>query len=194
MKKVLCLLLTFVLLIGMTACKKTLSEEEAKELKDKGYEYYNTGRFAEAIDTWQDLYDGSGCDEKFFNDKKNDAEANSILCQYISLAISELRGKLKDPSSLIIYDATITNSYDENYSFTIQFDYGAANGFGGMEREVAISQQYSLSDVEKAVVGYQSKYYLSGNRPAEDYRGFYSSYVSDEYITAIVEGTATYYK
>lgn len=74
MKKVLCLLLTFVLLIGMTACKKTLSEEEAKELEDKGYEYYNTGRFAEAIDTWQDLYDGSGCDEKFFNNKKNDAE------------------------------------------------------------------------------------------------------------------------
>ena len=59
MKKVLCLLLTFVLLIGMTACKKTLSEEEAKELEDKGWEYYNTARFAEAIDTWQELYDGS---------------------------------------------------------------------------------------------------------------------------------------
>lgn len=205
MKKVLCLLLTFVLLIGMLGCSdesakqeaqeaKVLSEEEAKELKDKGWEYYNTARFAEAIDTWQDLYDGSGCDEKFFNDKKNDAEANSILCQYISLAISELRGKLKDPSSLIIYDATITNSYDENYSFTIQFDYGAKNSFGGMVRNTFTSRKYSLSDVEKAVVGYQSKYYLSENRPAEDYRGFYSSYVSDEYITAIVEGTATYYK
>ena len=99
MKKVLCLLLTFVLLIGMTACKKTLSEEEAKELEDKGWEYYNTARFAEAIDTWQELYDGSGCDEKFFNDKKNDAEKHHqyaesldhiLVLRFIVLSVTNL--------------------------------------------------------------------------------------------------------
>ena len=194
MKKVLCLLLTFVLLIGMTACKKTLSEEEAKELEDKGWEYYNTARFAEAIDTWQELYDGSGCDEKFFNDKKNDAEANSILCQYISLAISELRGKLKDPSSLIIYDATITNSNDENYSFTIQFDYGAKNSFGGMVRNTFTSRKYSLSDADKEVVYQQSKRMLRKDLPEETYRGFWGApFITDRYVTAILEGTITYY-
>lgn len=205
MKKVLCLLLTFVLLIGMLGCSdesakqeaqeaKVLSEEEAKELKDKGWEYYNTARFAEAIDTWQELYDGGGCDKEFLNARKNDARNDTIECKYVSRAIKELKDGLRDPNSLVIYGAEIINTYDENYSFMVQFDYGAANGFGGMEREVAISQQYSLSDVEKAVVGYQSKYYLSGNRPAEDYRGFHSSKVPDEYITAIVEGTVTNYK
>ena len=85
MKKVLCLLLTFVLLIGMLGCSdesakqeaqeaKVLSEEEAKELKDKGWEYYNTARFAEAIDTWQELYDGGECDKEFLNARKNDAD------------------------------------------------------------------------------------------------------------------------
>lgn len=193
MKKILCLLLTFVLLIGMTACKKTLSEEEAKELKDKGYEYYSTARFAEAIDTWQELYDGGGCDEKFLNDKKNDAEAYSILCQYIPLAISELRGKLKDPNSLTIYDATITNSYDENYSFTIQFDYGAKNSFGGMVRDTFTSRQYSLSDADKEVVYQQSKRWLQKDLSEETYRGWWSPFVADSFVTAILDGTITYY-
>ncbi len=205
MKKILCLLLTFVLLIGMLGCSdesakqeaqeaKVLSEEEAKELKDKGWEYYNTARFAEAIDTWQELYDGGGCDKEFLNARKNDARNDTIECKYISRAIEELRDKLKDPNSLAIYGAEIINTYDENYSFMVQFDYGATNSFGGMVRDIAISRPYSLSDVEKAVVGYQSKYYLSGNRPAEDYRGFHSSKVPDKYITAIVEGTVTNYK
>lgn len=152
-----------------------------------------TGRFAEAIDTWQELYDGGGCDEKFLNDKKNDAEAKSILCQYISVTIRELRGKLKDPSSLTIYDAKIINSYDENYSFTIQFDYGAKNSFGGMVRNTFTSRQYSLSDAEKEVVYQLNKRWLRKDLPEEEYRGWFNSFLFDGDITAVLEGTVTYY-
>lgn len=205
MKKILCLLLTFVLLIGMVGCSdesakqevqepKVLSEQEIAELKRQAANYDNNAQFVEAVDAWQKLYDGGGCDKEFLNARKNDARNDTIKCKYVSLAIEELRDKLKDPNSLAIYGAKIINTYDENYSFMVQFDYGATNSFGGMVRDIAISRPYSLSDVEKAVVGYQSKYYLSGNRPAEDYRGFHSSNVPDKYITAIVEGTATYYK
>ena len=195
MKKILCALFVIVILAGTAACSKGLSEEEANELKEKGYEYFDSAYFVEAIDTWQKLYDAGWrdekFDEKFLEDKKIDAEAFSTQCWYLSRTIKELRSMLKDPDSLVIYEATFICEYDENYSFTVELDYGAKNSFGGMVRD-NFSQQYSLLDSEKGAVYEQTK------RTSLDpyfWTGFWYSGVSfySGYVQAILDGTVTYY-
>jgi len=48
----------------------------------------------------------------------------------------EYLGKiLKDPSSLKVYNATATTDSEYGTEWNVTLDYGAKNGFGGMDRE-----------------------------------------------------------
>ena len=55
---------------------------------------------------------------------------------------------LKDPNSLTIYE--IRYQYNENIGDIYMVDYGAANSFGGMVRDVAVFINGSYYDSESS--------------------------------------------
>jgi hypothetical protein len=66
----------------------------------------------------------------------------SIEEEYVLESFRQLKKLLKDPDSLVIHediDVIIKlDKSDDNLHYYVYFDYGARNGFGGMERDTAI--------------------------------------------------------
>lgn len=218
MKKILCLLLTFALVIGMVGCSdestkreeqeaKVLSEEEMAELKIKAKNYYNKAQFVEGVYTYQKLYDGGCKDEKYFGygenygieraltARKYEAIICSVALSHVPYVISNLKSMLKDPNSLAIYNIEVVA---ESNCLTVELDYGAKNSFGGMVRD-NYSQQCTFTDQEMEMLYEPVKFYtIEGvditTEAIYDMSAFFVNLGSSEWGSAILNGTATYYK
>lgn len=113
----------------------------------------------------------------------------------MSYAVYILKEQLKDPNSLVIYGTNIWAEEGSDY-FTIELDYGAKNGFGGMVRD-NYSHEYKLTENEKNIIYQTLKEWMDSNGATIDDAAYYLSgnaYIAyDSIYEAIVNGTQTYY-
>ena len=90
-----------------------------------------------------------------YKDKRDDIYEDYLIAEAIYQAFSfkNLKDKLKNPDSLVIYNVHITAKMSENgdyYYFKIIYDYGASNSFGGMVRDT-IESSYTTKAAQNYI-------------------------------------------
>ena len=144
MKKILCILLATLLILGLCACG---SDNKGNDVKPTETIDVQANKYQQALTLFNETeyYDA----KKLFDELGNYKESakysqHSYHLSYIKstylFAIKDLKSRLKSPSSLVVNgiraDVSISKYNEKTIVITYYIDYTAENSFGGAVRDV----------------------------------------------------------
>ncbi len=163
MKKIIsiCLILCVLLgLMGITSCSSQKNQEPSEPEKNKQeIEFERAMQLAEE-GAWNGSYLllDDLMERGYYTEYKSQRDAiyeDYLIADaiYQALSFQNLKDKLKNPDSLVIYNISIVARKNENrdrYLFEITYDYGASNSFGGIVRDT-ITSSFSTNEAKNYV-------------------------------------------
>ncbi len=168
MKKILSLsLIICCILSTFVGCKNIKNNKNNKLELEAALRLEKEGAWFGAYALLDDLIERGYYLE--YAEKRDELYDKYFIVNAVHTAFSfrKLKQDLKDPSSLVIYNISITANkkesgsqpYDFDYYFEIVYDYGASNSFGGMVRST-VTSLYTDEKVQEYFEGKKIDYSL----------------------------------
>ena len=135
MKKILCVLLATLLILGLCACG---SDNKGNDVQENKYQQALTLFDETEYYAAYELFDELGNYKDSAKYSQRSRQLSIIKTTYL-FAINDLKSRLKSPSSLVVNGirADVSSKYNESrIDITYYIDYTAENSFGGAARDV----------------------------------------------------------
>lgn len=185
MKKMLTLVLTLSLVLSLCAAcssnsetRQTVKETETVQEKEtvveetespdeiayeKANALYDSGDYSEALVEYRSISNPDSFSD--VHDRIYECANIERQQKKLTQTVTELRGKLKDPNSLTIYDYEFfgKTEKEEEHGTIIDYkmcvlEYGATNSFGGMVRDTYVKLFVSLQNLTEDELAIYMKY------------------------------------
>lgn len=154
--------------IPSTPSDPGLSQADIKAMYEEAKELEESAKFKSAIKLYREVFKhNSLIDKKTIHDKEYDYVIQSVLCYYFKLFVNSIKRDLRDPNSMAIYVINVKYE-DSKDKLTIQLDYGAKNGFGGMARKTEYETYTLPSSTQQKIIDAAASYYWTGTNAKDN--------------------------
>ncbi len=169
------------------------SQAELKKMEDEGYACWKAAKFKDGINIFRQLNKYGYISAYDLEGRERLYDIYAIQCRLCEFVIRKLRQELKDPQSLVLYGFKI--EADKTDTVKVVLDYGAKNGFGGMERdEYVYPVTLFKGDLEKTLK-YAEYYHPTETFYLDDMADYFAGcaeFFGQEAYDAVVNGTCNY--